>query len=169
MKLLSRVWLFATLWTVDYLAPLSVEFSRLGHWSGLPFPSPGDLPNPGSPALPADSLTYEPRGKPKSNQYNVLIALVKNWTHRSRKENSQFGNKPMQMWPIYFWHRYKAIQWRKVSASTNGARTIGHPYAERMDLDQIVTPYINSYPILKCKMKNDKPLRKHRRRKSLSS
>ena len=41
------VWLFATPWTVAYQAPLSMEFSRQEYWSGLPFPSPGDLPNPG--------------------------------------------------------------------------------------------------------------------------
>ena len=49
-------------------APLSMEFFRLEYWSGLPFPSPGDLPNPGiesgSPALSADSLPSEPPGKP---------------------------------------------------------------------------------------------------------
>ena len=48
-------------------APLSMEFSRKEFWSGLPFPFPGDLPNPGieprSPALPADSLLSEPPGK----------------------------------------------------------------------------------------------------------
>ena len=52
---LSRVWLLATLWTVAYQAPLSMRFSRQKYWSGLPFPSPGDLPEPGieprSPAL----------------------------------------------------------------------------------------------------------------------
>ena len=46
-------------------------FSRLEYWSGSPFPSPGDLPNPGieprSPALQADSLPAEPQGKPKGN------------------------------------------------------------------------------------------------------
>ena len=47
VKLLSRVWLFATPWTVVYKAPLSMEFSRQEYWSGLPFPSPGDLPDPG--------------------------------------------------------------------------------------------------------------------------
>ena len=53
---LSGVWLFATLWTVAHQAPLSMEFSRLEYWSGLPFPSSGDLPDPGikllSPASP---------------------------------------------------------------------------------------------------------------------
>ena len=49
----SRVRLFATLWTVVCQAPLSMEFSRHGFWSGLPFPPPGDLPNPGvKPATP---------------------------------------------------------------------------------------------------------------------
>ena len=48
VKSLSRVRLFATLWTVAYQAPLSMGFSRQYYWSGLPFPSPGDLPNPGS-------------------------------------------------------------------------------------------------------------------------
>ena len=51
-----------------YYAPLSIEFSRHEYWSGLSFPSPGDLPDPGvepgSPALKADSLPSEPPGKP---------------------------------------------------------------------------------------------------------
>ena len=46
MKSLSRVWLFATPWTVAYQAPLSMGFSRREYWSELPFPSPGDLPKP---------------------------------------------------------------------------------------------------------------------------
>ena len=53
--------------TVARQAPLSMGFSRQGYWSGLPFPSPGDLPNPGieprSPALQADSLPTELLGK----------------------------------------------------------------------------------------------------------
>ena len=53
----------ATPWTVAHQAPLSVEFSRQEYWSGLPFASPGDLPDPGiepgSPALQADSLPTE--------------------------------------------------------------------------------------------------------------
>ena len=65
---LSCVWLFVTPWTIAYQAPPSIGFSRQGYWSGLPFPSPGDLPDPGieprSPALWADTLTSEPQGKP---------------------------------------------------------------------------------------------------------
>ena len=67
MKLLSRVQLFVTPWTVALQAPLSMGFSRQEYWSRLPFPSPGDLPNPGikprSPALLADALSSEPPGK----------------------------------------------------------------------------------------------------------
>ena len=59
MKSLSRVQLFATPWTVACQAPLSMGFSRQEYWSGLPFPSPEDLPNPGiepeSPTLQADA------------------------------------------------------------------------------------------------------------------
>ena len=55
VKLLSRVQLFATQWAVARHVPLSMGFSRQEYWSGLPFPSPEDLPNPGieprSPAL----------------------------------------------------------------------------------------------------------------------
>ena len=68
VKSLSRVWLFATPWTAAHQAPQSMEFSRQEYWSGLPFPFPGDLPNPGieprSPALQADTLLSEPPGKP---------------------------------------------------------------------------------------------------------
>ena len=67
MKSLSRVLLFATPWTVASQAPPSLGFSRQEYWSGLPFPSPGDLPNPGikpgSPVLQADTLPSEPQGK----------------------------------------------------------------------------------------------------------
>ena len=67
MKLLSHVRLFATPWTIAYKAPLSMEFSRQEYRSGLPFPSPGDLPDPGiepgSPALQADALPSESPGE----------------------------------------------------------------------------------------------------------
>ena len=60
----------ATPWTVAYEVPPSMGFSRQECWSGLPFPSPGDLPypgiEPGSPALQADTLPSGPPGKPPS-------------------------------------------------------------------------------------------------------
>ena len=67
-KSLSRVRLFVTPWAVAHQGPLSMGFSRQEYWSGLPFPSPGDLPHPGieprSPALQANSLPSELPGKP---------------------------------------------------------------------------------------------------------
>ena len=90
--------------TVAHQAPLSMGFSRQGYWSGVPFLPPGDLPDPGtdpgSPPLQADSLPYEPPGKP------MVIQLKRNqlgsdsnssgpsdphmpsfrWAHDQRKE-----------------------------------------------------------------------------------
>ena len=67
VKFHSRVPLFVTVWTVAHQAPLSMKFSRQEYWNGLPFPSPGDLPDPGikpgSSALEADALISEPPGK----------------------------------------------------------------------------------------------------------
>ena len=65
---LSCVRLFVTPWTVAHQAPLSMEFSRQEYWSGLPFPSPGDLLGPGikppSLVLAGRFFTTEPPGKP---------------------------------------------------------------------------------------------------------
>ena len=59
--------------------PMAMEFSRQEYWSGEPFPSPGDLPNPGikprSPALQADSLPIEPPGEPKNSGVGGLSLL----------------------------------------------------------------------------------------------
>ena len=68
LKSLSHIRLFVTPWTVACYAPPSMGFSRQEYWSGLPFPSPGDLPNPEielrSHALQADTLPSEPTRKP---------------------------------------------------------------------------------------------------------
>ena len=67
-QLLSCVQLFAIPWTIAYQVPLSMGFSRQEHWSVLPFPSPGDIPDPEieplSPTLQADSLLSELPEKP---------------------------------------------------------------------------------------------------------
>ena len=77
VKSLNRVRLFATLWTVAHQAPLSMGFSRQEYWSGLPFPSPGDLPDPGIeprfPALQADPLPSEPS---KDGCYNEIYMVI---------------------------------------------------------------------------------------------
>ena len=74
--MLSCVRLFATPWTVACQVPLSMGFSRQENWSGLPFPSPGDLSDPGmepmSPALAGKFFTSESPGKP-------LVIILVSW------------------------------------------------------------------------------------------
>ena len=82
--------LFETPWTVTHQAPPPMGFSRQEYWSGLPFPSPGDLPDPGielrSPALQADALTSEPPGKPKITGVGSLSFLQ--WIFPTQESNS---------------------------------------------------------------------------------
>ena len=84
VHILSHVRLFATQWTVARQAPLSMGFPRQEYWSGLPFPSPGDLADPGietippvSPALWEDSLPLEPLGKsaPLTAHFNSFFVI----------------------------------------------------------------------------------------------
>ena len=67
---------------VAYQAPPSMEFPRQEYWSGLPFPSPGDLPDlgiePRSPELQADALPSELPGKPQSRARHIIFRLLKN-------------------------------------------------------------------------------------------
>ena len=85
VKLLSCVRLFVTPWTVAHQDPPFMEFSRQEYWSGLPFPSPGDLPNPGiehgSPALQADALssgqTHDRRAAPSLHRERTACTAMK--------------------------------------------------------------------------------------------
>ena len=88
MKSLGCVQLFATPWTVAYHAPPSMGFSRQEYWSGLSFPSPGNLPDPetepGSPALAGGFFTTAPPGKPNVNVNVKSLSRVRlsatSWT-----------------------------------------------------------------------------------------
>ena len=77
MKSLSYIRLLATPWTIAHQAPTSMGSSRQEHWSGLPFPSPGDLPNPGikpgPPALWADALTAE---LPSREKHSTTVGQI---------------------------------------------------------------------------------------------
>ena len=80
VKSLSHVQLFATLWTVAYQVPLSMGFSRQEYWSGLPFPSPGDLPNPGikptSPESPTLADRFSTNAPPPGNPILCLVYVL---------------------------------------------------------------------------------------------
>ena len=77
---LSCVQLFVTPWTVAHQARLSMGFPRQKYWSGLLFPSPGDLPDPvikpRSPILQADSLPPEPPGKPSRTLFQLIFGIT---------------------------------------------------------------------------------------------
>ena len=83
MKSHSRLRLLAILWTVVYQASLSMGFSRQEYSTGLPFPSPRDLPDPGieprSPALQADALPSEPPGKPCVTTGHAYLPVKRTW------------------------------------------------------------------------------------------
>ena len=91
VKSLGCVQLFVTPWTVAHQPPLSIGFSRQEYWSGLPFPSPGGLPNPGikprSPALEADTLISEPPGGTITIKSNPIPTV---WvTHKLENNNTK--------------------------------------------------------------------------------
>ena len=96
---LSQIRLFLTPWTIACQAPLFTEFPRQEYWSGFPFPSPGDLPNPGmepvSPTLQTDSLPSQPLGKP-----NWLEHLF--WWHLAKEMSMQkFFAFSWILWVLY--------------------------------------------------------------------
>ena len=114
VKSFSRVRLFATPWTVAYQASPSTGFSRQKYWSGIPFPSPGDLPNPGieprSPTLEADALTSEPPGKPEIED----------------RCNKQIGNK-------FFLYKTKILLLKVVICNLLYSRCEQHLISQRLN------------------------------------
>ena len=78
--------LFGTPWTVAHQASPSLEFSRQESWSGLPFPSPGNLPNPGmepgSPALQVEALPSEPPGNTSFLSFFVFCDAIRQKSYK---------------------------------------------------------------------------------------
>ena len=78
---ISHVGLFATPWTVDHQAPLSIEFSRQENWSGLPFPAPGDQlksgTEPMSPVSPALASIFFTIGTPRESSHDYIFQIYK--------------------------------------------------------------------------------------------
>ena len=96
------VWLFETPWTVAHQAPLSKGFSRQGYWSWLPFPSPGDLPNPGT--KPASFICLLP-GKLALYYYCRLVLLIL-WCLKP-----QFSFLFPQGWVLIYTHVLSSVVW----------------------------------------------------------
>ena len=94
-----HVRLFLTPWTAAYQAPQSVKFSRQEYWSGLPFPSPSDLPNPGiepwSPTLQTDTLPPKPPGKgyEMADKSTSIRTWASGYSHRN-KHISKLSDTP---------------------------------------------------------------------------
>ena len=99
VKSLSHVQFFATPWTVAHQAPPSMGFSRQEYWSGLPFPFPGDLPDPGieprSPAFQADTLTSKLPGKPFKHLGKCKCVSCWTWPLLTDKN---------WWWSLKWWH-----------------------------------------------------------------
>ena len=114
VKSFSCVRLFSTPWTVAYQAPLSMGFSRQEYWCGLPFPSPGDLPNPGiepgSPALHTDALPSEPPGKGNPNP-----------AHGGDREKGQKSSHRV-VFTCQAWPGPHSLCWQHLSVENNGTQ-----------------------------------------------
>ena len=116
--LIAQFCLFVTLWTVAHQAPLSMEFSRPECWSGLPFPPPEDLPNPGTEPMSLVSLalagrffTTEPSGKFISAAIHTLKLSI--WLQYPMWEILLQGLRPKMAFirkheesPRKYWHRF---------------------------------------------------------------
>ena len=98
-RVLCHVQLFVTPWTVAHQAPLSRESPKQEYWSGLPFPSPGDLPDPGikptSPALAGWFFITEPPGKFQSFTFDSLYVP-------NSQETNHFGQAGINLRLVYF-------------------------------------------------------------------
>ena len=131
-------------WTVAHQAPLFMGFSRQEYWSGLPLPSPRDLPNPGiepgSPAFQADTLTSEPPGKPSTG------------IDRSNKQNRTPRNKRMYLWTcMHTCHVFKVtIQW-KMKKMKLGHLLANYEKTGRKYYSSTITPYTKTNSRWHCK------------------
>ena len=122
MKSLSHVWLFATPWTIAHQAPLSMEFSRQEYWSGLPFPSPGDLSNPGiklgSPTLQADALPSEPPGKPYTPKELIWKEKKKSKKNQGLHSITVKKDEPIPCFKCWLPHCWAAVSSKLLNSAT---------------------------------------------------
>ena len=111
---LSHVQLFTNPWTVARQAPRSMEFSRQGYWSGLPFPSPRDLPNPGIepvspvfPALASRFFTTEPPRKPLMENILAPQTEIQDFNFCSFLVLNLSSNRTLINWALICFLYYK--------------------------------------------------------------
>ena len=127
VKSLSHVRLFATTWTVAYQASLSTGFSRQEHWSGLPFPSPGDLPDPGI--------------KPRSLHCRQALCPLNH--QGSPKQESMKGKHGIVPWPCIEWVLETVLS----ELFTTASHLLGNSANEVVDLCVVVSPWLESFKI----------------------
>ena len=121
---LSLVWLFETPWTIAYQSSQPMEFSRQVYWSGLPFPSPGNLPDPGikprSPSLQADAWLSEPLGKPY---------VCESWTIKKAERQR------IDAFKLWCWRRLLRVPWTARRSNQSILKEISYEYSlERLTL-----------------------------------
>ena len=150
---LSRVWLCAIPWTVARQAPLSLEFSRQEYWSGLPFPSPGDLPHGGteraSPTLAGRFFTNKPPGKPLNGNvlnmpHSILMLTLQERGHRcplipeEENEAQTFSDACIQNQVAQWWR--SACQCRRIKGGGCKTQNSGLRSKEEKPRDPINQP-----------------------------
>ena len=125
-----------TLFTLAHQAPLSMEFSRQEYWSGLPFPSPGDLPNPEtepwSPSLHADSLPSESPGeaiKLSKTQFFTWFPEVKFSLSRTKKKKNAHVLKNLLFSCSFLWNGIPVFRGGEASESLLGVMLTGKRHA----------------------------------------
>ena len=110
---LTHVWLFVTPWTVAHQAPPSIGFSQQEYWIELPFPSLGDLPNPGieprSPTLHADTLLFEPPGMPPRQHIKKQRYYFANKGPSSQSYGFSSGH--VWMWELDYKESWEPKNW----------------------------------------------------------
>ena len=116
-------------WTAACQAPLSMGFSRQEYWSGLPFPPPGDFPNPGteprSPASQADSLKSEPLGKSRSLHSHFTVTLLeRSWPSAGRNTTVPGLQSREEKYPVLRAPFSPTVAWSRWLLSNKKAATI---------------------------------------------
>ena len=137
---------FATLWTVAHQAPLSIGFPRQGYWTGLSFPSTGDLADPGtkpaSPALAGRFFTTEPPGKPKCRVHHT-----KCWAKSITSWNQDCQEKYQLQ--ICIWYHSNGRKWRGTKEPLNEGER-GKWKSSLIFLFLLIFYHLNSTSLNKC-------------------